>query len=119
MDPKYFAPIAENLEGVRCLRQDPWECAISFICSSNNNIKRIAQLVNSLRVNYGSKIDISDEFIKEHGLDPEAEEFAFPTMEQLLKATESEFREYGFGYRAGYITESCKLIKANGGTTWL
>jgi len=40
-------------------------------------------------------------------------------MEQLLKAKESEFRELGFGYRAGYITESCKLIKQNGGDKWL
>ena len=53
-DPKYFAKIAKPLEGVRCLRQDPWECTISFICSSNNNIKRITQLVHALRNNYGT-----------------------------------------------------------------
>jgi N-glycosylase/DNA lyase len=41
-DPKFFSPISESLCGVRCLRQDPWECTIGFICSSNNNIKRIA-----------------------------------------------------------------------------
>jgi len=32
-DPKYFAKIAEPLGGMRCLRQDPWECTMSFICS--------------------------------------------------------------------------------------
>lgn len=40
-DPKYFSKVADSLPGVRCLRQDPWDCTISFICSSNNNIKRI------------------------------------------------------------------------------
>ncbi len=57
-DSKYFKPISVNLPGVRCLRQDPWECTLSFICSSNNNIKRITQLVNALRSNFGSQIEI-------------------------------------------------------------
>ena len=57
-DPKYFKQVGLSLPGVRCLRQDPWECTISFICSSNNNIKRIAQLVGALRTNYGSEIKV-------------------------------------------------------------
>ena len=32
-DKKYFAQIASPLVGIRCLRQDPWECTLSFICS--------------------------------------------------------------------------------------
>ena len=55
-DPKYFQPVSEVLCGVRCIRQDPWECTLSFICSSNNNIKRIGQLVNAMRNNFGSEI---------------------------------------------------------------
>jgi N-glycosylase/DNA lyase len=53
-DPKYFAKIP--LKGIRCLRQDPWECTLSFICSQNNNIKRITQLVKTLRNTYGKPI---------------------------------------------------------------
>jgi N-glycosylase/DNA lyase len=30
---------------VRILRQDPWEALVGFICSSNNNIARISQMV--------------------------------------------------------------------------
>merc|ERR1712086_226992 len=71
-DPKYFAPISERLEGCRCLRQDPWECTISFICSSNNNIKRIGQLVEKLRVNYGSEMVIDDRFRKDEGIEKES-----------------------------------------------
>jgi len=41
--------IAAALPGLRVLRQDPWECLVSFICSSNNNIARIMQMLAKLR----------------------------------------------------------------------
>ena len=43
-----FMKKAPNFMGVRMLRQDPWENLISFICSTNNNISRIGQMVSSL-----------------------------------------------------------------------
>src|SRR4051812_12911863 len=43
-DPN-FAKKAPHLRGIRMLRQDPWENLICFICSSNNNIARITQMV--------------------------------------------------------------------------
>lgn len=45
--------ITSCLPGVRVLRQDPWECLISFICSSNNNIPRISLMLDRLRTQYG------------------------------------------------------------------
>eukprot|EP01038_Epipyxis_sp_PR26KG_P009609 gene9609-12940_t len=45
--------VTETLPGVRVIRQDPWECLISFICSSNNNIARISQMLDKLRYHYG------------------------------------------------------------------
>jgi len=41
----HFKNKAVRFSGVRILRQDPWECLIGFICSSNNNIARISQMV--------------------------------------------------------------------------
>ena len=81
-DPKYFAKVGQSLPGVRCLRQDPWDCAISFICSSNNNIKRIAQLVAALRNNYGAKIAVEESVKKEAGSSVDFSAIhAFPTLE--------------------------------------
>jgi N-glycosylase/DNA lyase len=40
-----FKRRAPNFTGVRILRQDPWEALVGFICSSNNNIVRISQMV--------------------------------------------------------------------------
>lgn len=45
--------VTQCLSGARVVRQDPWECLISFICSSNNNIPRIIQMLEKLRKRYG------------------------------------------------------------------
>lgn len=43
-DPN-FAKKAPGFAGVRILSQDAWEALVGFICSSNNNIARISQMV--------------------------------------------------------------------------
>jgi N-glycosylase/DNA lyase len=43
-DPN-FRKRAPKFTGVRILNQDAWETLICFICSSNNNISRISQMV--------------------------------------------------------------------------
>lgn len=43
-DPN-FRKRAPSFTGVRILSQDSWEALIGFICSSNNNIPRISQMV--------------------------------------------------------------------------
>lgn len=111
-DPKYFAPIAAPLLGMRCLRQDPWECTLSFICSQNNNIKRITQLVAAIRNNFGEPIP-SDSFRDENP-------HAFPSLASFKRtATDQKLRSLGFGYRAPYIIESLKKIEEKGGEAWI
>jgi len=45
--------------------------------------------------------------------------FAFPSLDQLKIATESDLRNLGFGYRASFIVDSVKTIESNGGEKWL
>lgn len=40
-----FKKRAPKFTGVRILKQDAWEALVGFICSSNNNIVRISQMV--------------------------------------------------------------------------
>eukprot|EP00041_Stephanoeca_diplocostata_P021132 m.486433 g.486433 ORF g.486433 m.486433 type:complete len:98 (-) comp21743_c1_seq33:10-303(-) len=46
--------VAKCIPGLRILRQDPTECLVSFLCSSNNNISRITQMLAKLREQYGT-----------------------------------------------------------------
>lgn len=108
-DPR-FAELATCLEGARVLRQDPLECLIQFICSSNNNIQRITKMVDFLSSlgNYLGNVGGYD-FHK------------FPNLEQLAMVSETELREAGFGYRAKYIIGTVKALQSKpcGGLQWL
>jgi N-glycosylase/DNA lyase len=47
--------IKENF-GMRIIRQDPWECLISYICSANNNIPRIKKNLELISAGFGKAI---------------------------------------------------------------
>ncbi|PHH74697.1 hypothetical protein CDD82_4817 [Ophiocordyceps australis] len=105
-----FRKRAPGFAGVRILSQDAWEALICFICSSNNNISRISQMVHKLCTNYGILIGhIGDEALHD-----------FPTPESLTgKNVESHLRDLGFGYRAKYIAETARIVALNKPSCWL
>jgi N-glycosylase/DNA lyase len=115
--PSNMLNVIRNLEGVRIVKQDVFECTISFICSSNNNIERIKKMLNTLRENYGEIIlndDNKNNDNKRYG-----KIYAFPTIINLKKnLNENILRELGYGYRAKYIINSLELIE-NQGEDWL
>ncbi|KAK3175816.1 8-oxoguanine glycosylase ogg1 [Lecanicillium sp. MT-2017a] len=108
-DPN-FRKKAPQFTGVRILSQDAWEALVCFICSSNNNIARISQMVHKLCANYGPLIGhVGNEPIHD-----------FPTPDALAgKGVESRLRELGFGYRAKYIAETARVIAEEKPSGWL
>ncbi|KAG0300973.1 8-oxoguanine glycosylase ogg1 [Dissophora globulifera] len=112
-----FRAKAVLFPGVRMLRQDPVENLICFICSANNNISRISQMVTKLCIEYGSPITVPA-----GELDTVARTFyGFPTIEALAQdGVEDTLTKLGFGYRARYIANSAKMIHAmDNGVEWL
>ena len=108
-DPN-FKKKASQFTGIRILRQDPWEALVSFICSSNNNIARISQMVEKLCINYGPFI-ASVEGRSYHD---------FPTPEALAgKDVEGNLRSLGFGYRAKYIYQTAVMVSQDREKGWL
>lgn len=102
--------LSEYLGGARVLRQDPVECLLQFICSSNNNIGRITKMVDYVS-------GLGDYLGEVEGF----EFYEFPSLERLSRVSESELRAAGFGYRAKYITGTVDalLSKPKGGAEWL
>lgn len=92
------------------LNQPAWEALVAFICSSNNNISRISQMVHKLCTNYGPFIASLDG----------ADYHDFPTPEQLaVDGVEEKLRGLGFGYRAKYIADTARIIVQERPRGWL
>ena len=88
--------------GIRILNQDLWETIISFIISANNNIPRIKGIIERISLNYGKKIVWNGR-----------EYFCFPTPEELSKASVSDLRKLGLGFRDVRVYETTKIINEN------
>jgi N-glycosylase/DNA lyase len=107
-DPN-FRKKAPKFTGIRILQQDAWEALVGFICSSNNNISRISQMVDKLCTNYGPFID------KIGGV----AYHDFPQPDSLIGSeVESELRALGFGYRAKYLWKTACIVDERG-LSWL
>lgn len=108
-DPN-FKKKASHFTGIRILRQDAWEALVSFICSSNNNISRISQMVEKLCLNYGRPIATIDGRAYHD----------FPPPEALTgKDVETRLRNLGFGYRAKYIYQTAVMVAEERESGWL
>lgn len=88
-----------EFRGLRILRQEPWECLVSFICSANNNIPRIKKNVNDMASAFGSPIH-----------EGTTGENAFPSAAQLADAGEMRLRELGLGFRAKYVAAAANRV---------
>ncbi len=105
-----FAAEAGTFSGVRMLRQDPVENLFSFICSSNNHISRIGNMVEKLCIHYGPKVAEIDGYAYH----------SFPTIEALAEdGVEQKLRELGFGYRAKYISQTAQYMERHHSVQWL
>jgi len=84
--------------GLRLLDQDPFQCLISFIVSSNSNIQKIKSSLEKISKKFGTKVKFENQ-----------EFFLFPKPEKLAKASINEITDCGVGYRARFIKEAANM----------
>ena len=88
--------------GLRIIKQDPWECLISYICATCKNIPAIRHMLFNLSKKFGEKTILED-----------IEFFTFPTIKRLAEATIEDLLDCGLGYRAKYVQDTSKRIFEN------
>lgn len=89
--------------GIRILKQDQWEMLISFIISSNNRIPMIQKAIDNLSKKFGK-------FIGEYN---GKEYYAFPTPQELSRASKEEIRACQTGFRDKYIKSTADAVANN------
>ena len=89
----------KQYEGLRIFKQDPFQCMISFIISSNSNIQKIKNSLEKISKKFGKKVKIQNK-----------EFFLFPKPEKLANASIEEIKKCGVGYRAPFIKQASKMI---------
>ena len=93
------AAMVDKYPGLRILRTEPWECLVAFICSANNNIVRIHQLMERMSEEFGRPVTLNGKT-----------RHTFPAPADLAEAGEGELRRLGLGFRAPYVWEASKAV---------
>lgn len=88
-------------QGIRVLRQDPWEMLVTFIISQRKSIPAIRTAVEQLARCCGEPLCAEGD-----------EVFLFPTPEQLCSLTEAQLTDCGLGYRTRYIQHAAAQAAA-------
>ncbi|WP_292731769.1 DNA-3-methyladenine glycosylase [Methanoculleus sp.] len=97
-DPAIGAAIRE-CRGLRLVRQQPWECLVSYLCATNTNIPAVKRRVALMAERYGRSID-----------GPSGTTYAFPEPEALAAITHSDLRDCKLGYRTDYVCEAAAFV---------
>ena len=93
--------------GMRVLRQGPWECLASFICSSNSNLPRIQSNIEAIATLCGDPIEA-----------PGPAQHAFPSPEQLASVGPLPLRQLKLGYRAEYLHQAAVVVAEGRVSPW-
>ena len=89
----------ERFPGMRILRQDPFQCYISFIVSSNSNIPNIQTRLQKLCIAFGEKkVKNGQDF------------FLFPEAERLANVSINKIAKCGLGYRSKYVKKAAIAV---------
>ncbi len=85
--------------GLRLVRDPPFGCLVSFICSAQMRVGRIHGMQTRLAETFGDPVSFDGE-----------EYHAFPTATQLAAASEPELRDLSLGYRAPYVKRTAEMV---------
>ncbi len=83
--------------GLRVMRQDLWQCTVSFICSAVSNVPRIRENIISLSRLFGGYKAVGNRVFH-----------TFPSFNRLKKLKEETIAKAGMGFRAKYVKSAAE-----------
>ena len=91
----YMRQAAEAGQGIRILRQSPWETLVAFIISQRKSIPAIQGAVELLSERYGETVTTQRETVR-----------VFPRPEQMAGADAEALAACKLGYRTPYVLDA-------------
>ncbi|MCK4937398.1 MAG: DNA-3-methyladenine glycosylase 2 family protein [Methanosarcinales archaeon] len=91
--------LIHKYRGLRLIRQEPWECLVSYMASSCKSIPSIKDSISNLCRQYGDDL---------------GGHFSFPSAEILAHTTENHLKQTKLGFRARNILEMARLVDQDG-----
>ena len=95
----HMSEAIRRYRGLRLLRQEPWECLVSYVASAVSNIPKISRCIEKLSRKYGRRL----------GLDGWVT-YSFPTPQALAGAGARGLRNCELGFRARYLSALAKEV---------
>lgn len=89
-------------EGLRILRQDPWEMLISFIISQRKSIPAIRTSIEAICDRFGAYAETTDSTA--------AGTHLFPTADELACVSFDDLKACGLGYRVPYVLDAARRV---------
>jgi len=96
---EHIKAAVERFKGLRLVRQEPWECLISYVCATNKNIPAIKDMIQNLSRRFGKKL-----------LCDELEFYTFPRPHDLANARVEELKKCKLGFRARRVLEASRKV---------
>lgn len=93
------AGAVSRFSGLRLLRQDPFQCMISFIVSANSNIQRIRRSLRLLCSSFGGRLATGGSEFR-----------TFPEPQSLAAARQAQLLACGLGYRAPFVQKAAAMV---------
>jgi N-glycosylase/DNA lyase len=88
--------------GLRIVRQEPWECLVSYICATNTNIPAVKRRISLMAERYGEAIE---------GAFGPAQ--TFPEPEALAAVCHADLWDCRLGYRTSYVCDAAAFAVEN------
>ena len=91
--------MVKRCEGYKIINQPNFECAISYILSSNNGVPQIRNSLNLISKKYGEKVIFN-----------EKEYYLFPRIKDLKSVSVEDYRNRKVGFRDKYLYEFVQKV---------
>lgn len=98
---EHMKAAVERFRGLRLLRQEPWECLVSYLCATYKSIPAIEDMILKMSKRFGEKLVFDGQKF-----------YTFPEPKDLADAGIEELKACKLGFRAERVLEVSRKVAA-------